>query len=155
MNTKKIAIIGVLIALSVVGSFLVVPSPAGTVAFVSLPGYVAAGLFGPIIGGIVGSLGHLINAGVKSFALGIPSHLIIAGFMFLAMAVYGFMYKKNKILAIVLATLVNGPLSLVPFYFMVGPGFAIGMIVPLTVASLANTLLATLIIPSLKKVTNE
>ncbi len=155
MNTKKITIVGVLIALCVVGSLISVPSPAGTVAFDSLPGYVAAGLFGPFIGGIVGSIGHLINAGLKSFALGVPSHLIIACFMFLAMAVYGILYRMNKVLAIVVATFINGPLSLVPFYFMVGPGFAIGMIIPLTVASLVNILLATIIIPSLKKSLNE
>ncbi len=155
MNTRKITMIGVLIALSVVGSFLIVPSPAGTVAFDSLPGYVAAGLFGPIVGGIVGSLGHIINATTKSFALGVPAHLFIAVFMFLAMAAYGLSYKKNKVIAVVVATLINGPLSLIPFYFMVGPGFAIGMILPLTVASLANILLATIILPSVKKAINE
>lgn len=151
MNTKTITIIGVLIALSFIGSLITVPSPAGTVAFDSLPGYVAAGLFGPFVGGMVGSVGHLVNSGVKSFPLTIPTHLIISAFMFLAMTVYGVLYKRSKSLAIILATLVNGPLSLVPFYFMIGKEWAIGMIIPLTVASLANIAVATLIIPVLKK----
>lgn len=155
MNTKKLTIVGVLLALTVVGSFLTVPSPAGTVAFDSLPGYVAAGLFGPVIGGIVGSLGHLINAGMKSFALTIPAHLIIAAFMFMAMAAYGALYPKTKIGAVVAATLINGPLSLVPFIFIVSKEFAVMMLLPLTFASLVNILLATLVIPRLKKLLNE
>lgn len=154
MKTKQITTIAVLIALSVVGSLLKVPSPAGTVAFDSLPGYVAAGLFGPFIGGIVGSVGHLINAGLNGFPLTVPSHLIIAVFMFLAMAAYGYFYKKNKTLAVVSATLINGPISLIPFAFIVGKEFAIAMIIPLTVASLANILLATLVVPYVKRAIN-
>lgn len=155
MKTKHITLIAILIALSIVGSFIQVPSPAGTVAFDSLPGYVAAGLFGPMVGGVVGSLGHILNAATKGFPLTVPSHLIIAVFMFMAMAVYGYFYNKNKITAIVLATVINGPISLIPFAFIVGKEFAISMIIPLTFASLMNILLSAVIIPQLKRVIHE
>lgn len=154
MKTKSLTLTAILLALSVVGSLIVIPSPAGTVAFDSLPGYVASGLFGPFIGGFIGGIGHLINGSLKGFPLTLPSHLIIAAFMFIAMMVYGVFYKKNKTVSVVLATLINGPLSLIPFAFIVGKGFAISMIIPLTIASLVNILLATVLIPQLKRFYN-
>lgn len=155
MKTKTLTLIAVLVALSVVGSFLVIPSPAGTVAFDSLPGYVAAGLFGPVVGGFVGAFGHILNGAVKAFPLTVPSHLIIAAFMFLAMSAYGYFHKRNKVVAIVTATLINGPVSLIPFAFIVGKEFAISMIIPLTLASLVNIVLATIVIPYIKRAINE
>jgi len=152
MKTKTFTLISVLIALSVVGSFIQIPSPAGTVAFDSLPGYVAAGVFGPVVGGFVGTIGHLLNASLKGFPLTLPIHLLISCFMFLAMVAFGFFYKKNKTVAIVTATLINGPFSLVPFVFIIGPEFVVAMLIPLTVASFVNILIAAIIVPSLKRI---
>ncbi|MEW5920747.1 MAG: ECF transporter S component [Bacillota bacterium] len=46
MNVKKLVITALLITMSAVGGFIKIPSPTGTVAFDSLPGYLAAALLG-------------------------------------------------------------------------------------------------------------
>ena len=48
--------IAILVALSGAGAFIKIPSPTGTVALDSAPGYLAAAVFSPLEGGIVGAL---------------------------------------------------------------------------------------------------
>ena len=152
MKLKKLIIIAMLIAMSAVGAFIKIPSPIATVSFDSLPGFVAAGLFVPWIGGCVGAAGHLISALISGFPLGILSHLIVAAMMFIAMLVFGLLYRKNKIIAAIAAVVINGPVALVPFGFIFGWAFFVSMILPLTIAATVNVILAVVILPLVKKV---
>lgn len=68
---------GIFSALSVVGSFIPFPSPIGTIAFDSFPGYLAALYFGALDGAVVCAVGHLATSIVHSFPLGMW-HLLIA-----------------------------------------------------------------------------
>lgn len=155
-NVKKITVIAVLIALCVLGALIKIPSPVATVAFDSLPGFVAAGLLTPVLGGVVGSIGHLISAIFSGFPLGVLSHVVIMCTMFITMFVYGLFYKKEKkIFAVIVGTLFNGPIGLIPFMFIINTGFYMAMVLPLTIAGFINILLATLILPRLKKVTEK
>ena len=156
MKTKKIVIIAMLIALCTVGAFIKIPSPVATVSFDSLPGFVAAGLLTPVIGGFVGAAGHLISGLINGFPLGIVSHLVIAATMFFTMLAFGYFFKKGtvltKVISIVVAVLINGPIGLIPFMFLINPGFFIIMVLPLCIAALVNVLLATFILPSLQRI---
>jgi hypothetical protein len=127
--------IALLIALSVVGSFIKIPSPVGTIAFDSLPGFVGAVLLGIWPGAVIGALGHLTTALSAGFPLTIPVHLLIA---------------RNKIIAILLAVIINAPLSLALLSPLYGWGFFYAMIIPLTIGSLLNLLLATLVLRYVK-----
>ncbi|WDV47617.1 ECF transporter S component [Clostridiaceae bacterium M8S5] len=157
MNVKKISIIGVFIALSIVGSFLPIPSPAGTVAFDSMPAFIVAVIINPIMGGVVGVMAHLLSALLKGFPMTALVHLLVACMMFLTVFLFGIIYNKNyKVVSVIIGTALNGPVSLVPFIFIFDVKFFYAMLLPLTVASLLNIVVAVLVIPKLKEiVTNE
>jgi uncharacterized membrane protein len=76
-RTLLVARITVFAALSVVGSFIHLPSPVPSVAFDSAPGFFVALYFGPLDGFCVLGLGHMATAVVSGFPLGIL-HLPIA-----------------------------------------------------------------------------
>lgn len=155
MNTKKISIISVFIALSVVGSFIVVPSMAGTVAFDSMPAFVCAVVINPIVGGLVGFLAHILSSSIKGLPLGIFSHLIVGIMMFISVYVFGWIYLKGqKIVAIIVGTILNGPISLLPFLVMLGKGFFMLMVLPLSITAFANIVLASLVAIKLKGIIN-
>jgi uncharacterized membrane protein len=153
MKTKNLILCALFIGLSVALSYVVLPSPTGTIAFDSLPGFVAGAVLGPVYGGVVGLLGHLATSLKVGFPLGLLSHLIIGGFMFLATYVFGYFYRINqKKFGTGLAILINGVFSLVPFGFMIGWGFVLGMVVPLLVASAANVFIALFVSKYVEKV---
>jgi hypothetical protein len=79
-KTKRLVLLSLMAALSAVGAYVIIPSPVGTVALDSAPGYLASLLFGGISGGVVLLLGHLISAVKSGFPLGII-HLLIAVLM--------------------------------------------------------------------------
>lgn len=149
LKLNKLILMAVLIALSVIGSTLKVFS---TVAFDSLPAYLAAILLGPLAGGIIGGLGHLITALTAGFPLGVLVHLITILAMVVTMGVYGYGYRK-LILPFYLKALVlglvgwlfNAVLPLVLLIPIAGQGLFMAFILPLTLATLANLYLALII----------
>jgi uncharacterized membrane protein len=149
MDTRKLVRVAVLVALCGVGGFIKIPSPTGTVAFDSLPGYIAAVLLGGWGGAIVGALGHMFSAWTVSFKLGIVIHLYIAAQMALYVSIFGYLFNKGqKVLAIVVAVALNGilaPALLIPIY---GIGFFYAMVLPLFVGSVVNIVLASVLVQS-------
>jgi len=101
-------------ALSVVGSFIHLPSPIPTVAFDSAPGFFAALYFGPFDGFCVAGIGHIATAVVNGFPLGIL-HLPIA----LGLAVAG------------------GAIGLVNRRWNFGPAIAVGIAINTVLVVLA------------------
>ena len=102
----------ILIALSGVGALIKIPSPTGTVALDSAPGYFTAVAFGPVEGMIVAGIGHLFTALTAGFPMGIPMHLFVG----VQMAAWAYLFwlsskKINLIVGIIVATLANGVLS--------------------------------------------
>jgi len=130
-RTLRVMRIAVFAALSVVGSFIHLPSPVPSVAFDSAPGFFAALYFGPIEGFCVFGIGHLATAVVSGFPLGIL-HLPIAAGLALAGAVVGEVNRRWNFLPAVAAGIaintglvvlavpvlgVAGTLSFTPFLF--------------------------------------
>lgn len=150
-NTRKLTIVALFIALSVVGAYIKIPSPSGTVALDAVPGYVASIYLGLTSGSIVGAIGHLISAATVGFPFGLPVHLIVALTMVIAMFAYGRIYKKNKIVACIIAVLINVPIGLIPFGLMMGWSFYMMMLPSLTIAATVNVILATIILKYIKK----
>jgi len=145
-RTKLVARVGIFAALSVIGAFIKLPSPTGTVALDSVAGYFSALAFGPIPGGIIAALGHLVAAATAGFPLTLLIHLIIAVQMSIFAATFGYLTKKiNLLTAFIAATFLNGvlaPLSLVPLF---GLGFFMAMVIPLLIGSTVNVGLAGLV----------
>jgi|GEM_PF-156345 len=145
-KTVLIARIGIFVALSVIGAFLKLPSPTGTVALDSAAGYFSALAFGALPGGVIAALGHLVSAATAGFPLTLPIHGLIAVQMSIFAALFGFLAKRiNLPVAFIVATLLNGilaPLSMVPLF---GIGFFMAMVLPLLIGSAINVGLAGLV----------
>jgi len=107
-NSKKVprtflvARITVFAALSVVGSFIQLPSPVSTVALDSSPGFFVALYFGPLDGFCVFGLGHMATAIVHGFPLGIL-HLPIALGLAVGGAAVGIINRKWRVFPAVAA----------------------------------------------------
>lgn len=150
MKTKKITLMGVLIALSFVGSLIKIPSPIGTIGFDSAAGFFSALYLGYIPGSIVITLGYIIIAASASFPLGPFTIVVAAEMMGIAMA-FRFFYKINFILGIIIATFLNGiaaPLVVLP---MGGWGLYMGLVPSLTIASFANVFISSLVYGVVRK----
>jgi len=111
---KRLAISGLLVGISVLGSYISVPMPGlgSTIAFDSLPGFFGAVFLTPGLGGLIGAIGHLMTAVLHGFPQGIPSHMLVMVCMGIACASFGALYHKNRVLAVVVGYLINGPITL-------------------------------------------
>jgi len=137
---KRLALDGLLVALSVVGSLIKIPSALGTPAFDSLPGYFGAAALGVSDGALVAAVGHLATAATAGFPLTVPIHLLVAAMMAVAAAVFGWTARRWPVLAALLAVLVNGVVAPAVFILIpqFGLAFFIGAVPALTVASALN-----------------
>jgi uncharacterized membrane protein len=131
-RTLRVIRIAAFAALSVVGSFIHLPSPVPSVAFDSAPGFFAALYFGPLEGFCVFGFGHLATAVVSDFPLGIL-HLPIAAGLALAGAAVGVVNRRWSVIPAVATGIaintglvvlaipalgVAGTLSFTPFLFI-------------------------------------
>jgi uncharacterized membrane protein len=144
---KRIARVAILVALSAVGAFIKLPSPTGTVALDSAPGFVAAAAFGPGEGAIVGALGHLFSALITGFPLGFPIHLLVAASTIVWVALFGLVARKINIwVAIPVGIILNGvggAALLIPIY---GLGIFATLVLPLLVGSTINIIIAVAVV---------
>lgn len=144
---KQITLMGMFIALSAVGATIKVPSPTGTVAFDSAPGFLAALLLGPGYGAVAAAVGHLFTSLFSGFPLTIPIHLMIAVEMALFAAAFSALKRINLPVAVIITSILNGVIS--PASFIPLPTFGLGffttMLLPLLVASTLNIVAAAAI----------
>jgi uncharacterized membrane protein len=144
LNTSFLVKIALLTALSVIGSYIKFPGPVGSIALDSLPGFLGAILLGGKGGALILVLGHFLSALNSGFPLG-PIHILIAFIMGSCGFILSYLMQKNVYLAVAITTLVNGAVSaalLIPFF---GVPFFYSTAPVLTVASLANIILAVVI----------
>ena len=165
VSTKILVIMALFIAMSFVGSFIRI---FGTIAFDSLPGFLAALLLGPVYGAVVGFLGHFFTALNSGFPLSLPLHIVIAASMALTMYVYGFAYRALKrrlsekvtlVLTGMVGVFFNAPVSLAmsmaALFFMAGREVALGLLALLPfllLAAAANVLISIILFKALGKV---
>ena len=150
-NVKIITRCGMLIALSAIGAMIKIQ---GTIALDSMPGFFAALYISPLAGGLVAALGHLLTSVTSGFPLTIPMHLMLTIVMGLIAFVFGVLGKKtNGFIACTVATILNGPISTMIAAFSAkafglpfnGAAMFNALVVPLTIASAVNIVLAYII----------
>jgi len=147
-NTQKLTVTALFIAISFIGANITV---FGTIAFDSLPAFLAALLLGPWYGAAIGFLGHLLTAMTSGFPLSVPLHLVIAVGMAVTMLGFGVSYRllANKVserlnititgaVGVVLNAPVSLLLSMVALAVMAGREAALGLLVMLPVLSLVS-----------------
>lgn len=159
INTRNLVLMALFIALSFVGAQLKIFS---TIAFDSLPAFLATLLMGPVYGAIIAIIGHLLTALTSGFPMSLPVHCVIALGMGLTMVAtwYAFTLVRKisndylGLLAfIIIAGLFNGPgllllcsPLLVPI--LTWPG-VIGMMLPLALVGGLNALIAAAVYKAL------
>ncbi|WP_180242402.1 ECF transporter S component [Bacillus sp. AFS029533] len=160
MNTKRIVLLSLFIALSAVLSNIKI---VYSIAFDSLPAFLAAMMISPIAGGIVGALGHLLTAITSGFPFTVPVHLFIAIQMLVIVWIFGVLFKKmNQYIAMVVAIILNGAVATLLSGLLIAylnhsftaktiSSFFILMVVPLTLASAANIVLAFILQKVMKR----
>jgi len=149
VNTKNLVITALFIALSLVGSHIKI---FGSIAFDSLPGFLAALLLGPVYGAVIGFLGHIFTALSSGFPLSVPMHIVIAATMAVTMFGFGFVYKalherlqmvSTLIITGIVGIVLNGPVSLAfsmgTMAIMLGVEAALGLLTLLPILVLAAT----------------
>lgn len=152
-NTLNLVMIALFCALSAVGANIKV---MGSVAFDSMPAFLAAVLMGPAAGALVGALGHMLSAALAGFPLTLPLHIAIAAEMALICGFVGWLVTKKNI-AIWLGSLIAFVLNafLAPAILIVWPGMGwavcVAYFMPLAIASGANVLVAALLAYALQK----
>lgn len=118
ISTKKLVWMALFIALSVVGANIKV---MGSIAFDSLPAFVAALMLGPVWGAVTGALGHFLTALTSGFPLTLPVHLLTCLTMGLTMVAFYYAKKlaakslpliASLVIAVIVGALMNGPVSL-------------------------------------------
>ncbi|MBC7131355.1 hypothetical protein H5T51_09160 [Candidatus Bathyarchaeota archaeon] len=143
-KTRSVAEVAVFSALSAVGAMIPIPSPVGSIALDSFPGYFMAVWRGAIGGAAVCAIGHLISAFRAGFPLGyihLAVTLLMAGVGVLtAIVKKRFGVAAGLVCGIALNT--AGGVLAVPVY---GWGF-LQVITPfLLVASIVNAVIAGIV----------
>lgn len=142
---------GLLIALSAIGALIKIQ---GTIALDSMPGYFAALYISPMAGGLVAALGHFLTAITSGFPLTFPMHIMLMLVMGIVAYVFGLVGKKvNGMIACIVATILNGPVSTLIAAFTAkviglpfnGVAMFAALAIPLTIASAVNVVFAYII----------
>lgn len=149
VNIKKISLISIFIALSVAGASIKIPAIVSSVALDMVPALLAGIIFGGGPGAIIAFLGHLLSALIGGMPLGL-FHLLIAFEMSLLVWMFAFVYRKGqRMFASILFFVGNAFVSPLPFLFIMGSGFYIGILPSLLIGSVLNAVLALILAPRL------
>ncbi|ARA99309.1 MULTISPECIES: ECF transporter S component [Geobacillus] len=145
---RRFAWLAVCMALSVIGSFIKLPTFVGSIALDSAPALVAAAVLGPQAGATVAGLGHFISAYIGGWPLG-PFHWLVACEMAVLGALFAAMYGRGWRFGGAIAFFV-GNVFLAPLPLVVAFGWplVIAVIPPLSVATAMNILIAMAVMPS-------
>ncbi|WP_309493333.1 ECF transporter S component [Candidatus Hecatella orcuttiae] len=153
-KTLHVARWGIFSALSVVGSLIPFPSPVGTIAFDSFPGYFAALYFGVMDGAVIFAIGHLATSIVHGFPLGFWHFLIALG-MAVVGVVVGIVHKViSRVWGFIPATIagITANTAMFPLAVPVMGWAGSLLLVPfLAVASTLNGILAMFIFIAIRR----
>lgn len=151
IHTKKLSLLALFIALSIIGSMIKIPAVIGSVAIDAFPALVVAVLIGRKSGALVAAIGHLLSALIGGMPLG-PMHLIIAVEMAIIVWIFSLLYQANKkMLAGGAFVVLNGLIAPLPFILLLSFPFYLSLVPSLVIGSAFNMILALIFIPRLER----
>ncbi len=151
LPVNKLTLIALFIALSAIGSYMMLPGPIGSVALDSAPGFIASVILGGGSGALVLGLGHILTAIRSGLPLG-PIHVIIAILMAGIAPVYCYFWKKyNHWIAGLVGIILNGLVINAFLIPLLGVPFFMAMIPVLTIGATFNISIATLVVILLER----
>ncbi|ONK23541.1 ECF transporter S component [Bacillus sp. VT-16-64] len=152
MSVKKISLLALFLALSVIGASIKIPSFVGSIALDSFPALLAAALLGGRAGGFVAGFGHLLSALIAGMPLG-PAHFIIALEMAVVVWMFSWVYRSGKRkTAAILFILSNSLIAPLPMIFLFNTAFYVAIVPSLLLGAACNTIAALLIIPRFESI---
>lgn len=155
LSSKKISLLALFIALSVVGASIKIPAIVGSVALDVFPALLAGAILGGGLGAIVGAAGHLVSALIGGMPLG-PMHFLIALEMAVLVYLFGVYFSLGKkFRASFLFVIGNAIIAPIPFLFLMGTGFYMAIVPSLLMASLLNACIALFAIPRLQALRSQ
>ncbi len=150
MRWKHFTLTAMIVGLSVIGSFIKIPTGIGSLALDSAPVLVSVIFLQPLFSSTAAIIGHVASALNSGFPLG-PFHLLIALEMFIIVYIFAKLhqakYNRLKWLFFIIA---NGILASLPFYFIISPAFFIGIVPMLLATTIINAIIAAVLMPSIK-----
>lgn len=151
-GAKRLSEIAIFSAISAIGAMIPIPSPVGSIALDSFPGYFMALWRGVVGGASVCALGHLLSSLRAGFPLGLM-HIAIALLMASVGAVTAITKKKfGTVVGLSFGVAINtaGVVLAVP---VLGWGIVPILLPILFVASAVNAIIAGLLYKALKAFT--
>ncbi|WP_106496489.1 ECF transporter S component [Lentibacillus sp. Marseille-P4043] len=147
MTTKKLCLLALFIALSVIGAMIKIPSFVGSIALDAFPALLAAVLISKQMGALVAGFGHLMSALIAGMPLG-PLHVIIALEMAIIVWFFSVIYLSGKRkLAGLFFVFSNSLLAALPMLFLLGISFYLAVLPSLLIGAVVNAGVALLFIP--------
>ncbi len=148
VSARKLAVMAIFIALSAVGAMIKIPSPIGTVALDSAPGFFVAVAFGGWMGFTVIAVGHLLTSAIVGFPLTLGLHLAIAVGMGGCALVFRWLGARGTVwlvVGVIAAALLNSfglglvvlPVGGWGMYVAAVPSLLLGAVVNLVIAAVA------------------
>lgn len=149
MNVKKISLIGLFMGLCAAGASIKIPAIISSVALDMVPALLDSVMLGSIPGAIIALVGHLLSALIGGMPLG-AFHILIGIEMAVLVWVFATFYKEaHRLLASTLFVIGNTLIAPLPFLFLMGTGFYLGMIPSLLLGAIFNTVIAVILAPRL------
>lgn len=147
MSTRKICLLALFIALSVIGAMIKIPSFVGSIALDAFPALLAAVLVGNRMGALVAGFGHLVSSLIAGLPLG-PMHIVIAAEMAAIVWCFGMIYQagKRKFAGLFFVG-ANSFLAALPMLFLFGVSFYLALLPSLLIGAVFNAGIALLFIP--------
>ncbi|WP_404451243.1 ECF transporter S component [Virgibacillus necropolis] len=152
MSTRKLSLLALFIALSVIGASIKIPAIVGSIALDAFPALLASVLLGKYQGAIIAGFGHVVSAFLAGMMLG-PMHLIIALEMAIMVWCFSVIYQTGKKkFAGLFFILSNSFLAPLPMIFLFSEEFYYALLPPLFIGATFNTVLALVLIPRFKTI---
>ncbi len=155
MSARKVSILALLLALSVIGASIKIPAFVGSIALDVFPALLAAVFIGRKLGAFVAGVGHLLSALIAGMPLG-PTHLLIALEMMLIVWVFALIYERGKKkLAGLIFIFSNSLLAPLPMILLFDVWFYVAILPSLFIGSMFNLFISLLIIPRFKTMNHK
>lgn len=149
MNIRKISLISLFIALCVAGASIKIPAIVSSVALDMVPALLGSVMLGSIPGVIIAFIGHLLSALIGGMPMG-PLHFLVGLEMAVLVGLFAILYKKGqRLVASVLFIVGNTVVAPLPFLFLIGSGFYVGVMPSLLIGALFNTVISLVLAPRL------
>jgi uncharacterized membrane protein len=152
-KTLRLCLTAMFCALSAVGAQIRIFS---SIAFDSLPAFLAAALLGGPEGAVVGAAGHMLTAALSGFPYTLPLHMVIAAEMAGICFTEGYLVRRKHApywLGALAAFILNAFVS--PLILLIWPGMGAGaclaLAVPLAAGSAVNAAGAAVLAYALDK----